>query len=65
MVRVPVVDSHPYVVHVSDCLDNLKPGDHIEIQWRGSSQAPYGSILLNPQTATSQDMIFLPSLCLY
>lgn len=48
MVRVPVVDSHPYVVHVSDCLDNLKPGDHIEIQWRGSIQAPYG-ILLNPQ----------------
>ncbi|KAI5393270.1 hypothetical protein KIW84_060403 [Lathyrus oleraceus] len=41
MVRVPSVDSHPYVVHVSDCLDKLKPGNHIEIQWRGNTQSPY------------------------
>ncbi|RDX86744.1 F-box protein, partial [Mucuna pruriens] len=40
MVRVPVVNSPPYVMHVSDCLD-LKPGDHIEIQWRGNTQCPY------------------------
>ncbi|XP_057451273.1 F-box protein At2g26850-like isoform X2 [Lotus japonicus] len=41
MVRVPAVDSLPYVFHVSDCLDNLKPGDRIEIQWRGNLQSPY------------------------
>lgn len=42
MVRVPPVDCHPYVVHISDCLDKLKPGNHIEIQWRASNQSPYG-----------------------
>ncbi|KAJ1435996.1 F-box-like domain superfamily [Sesbania bispinosa] len=41
MVRAPAVDSPPYVMHVSDCLDKLKPGDHIEIQWRGNTQVPY------------------------
>lgn len=41
MVRVPSVDSPPYVMHVSDCLDNLKPEDHIEIQWRGNTHCPY------------------------
>ncbi|KAJ1427861.1 F-box-like domain superfamily [Sesbania bispinosa] len=46
MVRVPSVDSPPYVMHISDCLDNLKPGDHIEIQWRGSAQSPYGMFLM-------------------
>lgn len=48
MVRVPSVDSPPYVMHVSDCLDNLKPEDHIEIQWRGNTHCPYG-IFLSPQ----------------
>ncbi|KAJ1440768.1 F-box-like domain superfamily [Sesbania bispinosa] len=32
--------------------DNLKPGDHIEIQWRGSAQSPYGMFLM-PQGAAS------------
>ncbi|TKY53463.1 F-box protein [Spatholobus suberectus] len=41
MVRVPSVDSPPYVMHVSDCLDNLKPEDQIEIQWRANTQCPY------------------------
>ncbi|KAL2326690.1 hypothetical protein Fmac_025748 [Flemingia macrophylla] len=41
MVRVPTVDSPPYVMHISDCLDDLKPEDHIEIQWRGNTQCPY------------------------
>ncbi|KAK7279001.1 hypothetical protein RJT34_24042 [Clitoria ternatea] len=41
MVRAPAIDSLPNVLYVSDCLDNLKPGDHIEIQWRGSTQCPY------------------------
>ncbi|KAK7344867.1 hypothetical protein VNO77_15052 [Canavalia gladiata] len=41
LVRVPAVDSPPNVMHISDCLDNLKPEDHIEIQWRGNTQCPY------------------------
>nr|KYP48923.1 F-box protein At2g32560 family [Cajanus cajan] len=41
MVRVPAVDLPPYVMYVSDCLDDLKPEDHIEIQWRGDKQWPY------------------------
>jgi len=45
MVRAPTVDTPPYVVHVSHCVDNLKPEDHIEIQWRPNTQCPYGIIL--------------------
>ncbi|CAJ1967746.1 unnamed protein product [Sphenostylis stenocarpa] len=41
MVRAPSVDSSPYGMHVSHCLENLKPEDHIEIQWRPSTQCPY------------------------
>nr|KYP48924.1 F-box protein At2g32560 family [Cajanus cajan] len=41
MVRVPAVDLPPYVIHVSDCLEDLTPEDHIEIQWRADTQCPY------------------------
>ncbi|XP_027364376.1 F-box protein At2g26850-like [Abrus precatorius] len=41
MVRIPAVHSPPFVMHVSDCLDSLKPEDHIEVQWRGNTQCPY------------------------
>ncbi|BAT96282.1 hypothetical protein VIGAN_08319700 [Vigna angularis var. angularis] len=41
MVRAPSVDTPPYVVHLSHCLDTLKPEDHIEIQWRPNTQSPY------------------------
>ncbi|KAK7828522.1 F-box protein At2g32560 [Quercus suber] len=40
--RAPPVDTPPNVLHVSDCLDDLKPGDHIEIQWRKAREFPYG-----------------------
>ncbi|XP_057461863.1 F-box protein At2g32560-like isoform X2 [Actinidia eriantha] len=40
--RAPAVDNPAHVVHVSDCLDDLKPGDHIEIQWRRTKEFPYG-----------------------
>lgn len=40
--RAPTVDTLPYVLHVSDCLDDLKPDDHIEIQWRKSKEFAYG-----------------------
>ncbi|KAB2615271.1 F-box protein [Pyrus ussuriensis x Pyrus communis] len=40
--RVPPVDSSAHDLHVSDCLNELRPGDHIEIQWRRNKEFPYG-----------------------
>ncbi|KAJ9544025.1 hypothetical protein OSB04_023732 [Centaurea solstitialis] len=40
--RSPAVDASPYDLHVSDCLTDLQPGDHFEIQWRKSKEFPYG-----------------------
>ncbi|CAN6719006.1 unnamed protein product [Malus baccata var. baccata] len=40
--RAAPVDTPPYKLHVSDCLHDLKPGDHIEIQWRRNNEFPYG-----------------------
>ncbi|CAN1236265.1 F-box protein At2g32560 [Linum grandiflorum] len=34
--------STPHCLHVSDCLNDLCPGDHIEIQWRRNKDFPYG-----------------------
>ncbi|KDP29248.1 hypothetical protein JCGZ_16637 [Jatropha curcas] len=40
--RASPVDTPAHDLHISDCLDDLKPGDHIEIQWRRSKEFPYG-----------------------
>ncbi|KAL5546624.1 hypothetical protein UlMin_006311 [Ulmus minor] len=40
--RAPPVETPPQMLHVSDCLHDLKPGDHIEIQWRRNKEFPYG-----------------------
>ncbi|KAL9248322.1 hypothetical protein vseg_021659 [Gypsophila vaccaria] len=40
--RVSPVDTSPHDLHVSDCLHDLCPGDHIEIQWRRNKEFPYG-----------------------
>ncbi|KAI4348593.1 hypothetical protein L6164_009301 [Bauhinia variegata] len=40
--RVPPIDISPQLLHTSDCLDDLRPGDHIEIQWRRNKEFPYG-----------------------
>lgn len=40
--RVPPVDTPSYELHISDSLFDLKPGDHIEIQWRRNKEFPYG-----------------------
>jgi hypothetical protein len=37
---------------VSDCFQELKPGDHIEIQWRGNTRVPYGRFILSSQILT-------------
>ncbi|KAL6525634.1 hypothetical protein OROHE_015941 [Orobanche hederae] len=41
-IRAPTVDTPANVLHVSECLDELKPGDHIEIQWRKNKEFLYG-----------------------
>ncbi|XP_074367311.1 F-box protein At2g32560-like isoform X2 [Apium graveolens] len=40
--RAPAVECGPHTLHLSDCLDDLKPGDHIEIQWKREREHPYG-----------------------
>ncbi|KAM7272974.1 hypothetical protein ACFE04_027638 [Oxalis oulophora] len=44
--RAPPVDTPPHDLHDSDCLNELKPGDHIEIQWRRNKDFPYGLFLV-------------------
>uniref|UniRef100_A0A0A9H1Z2 F-box domain-containing protein n=1 Tax=Arundo donax TaxID=35708 RepID=A0A0A9H1Z2_ARUDO len=41
-VRAPPVDTLAHDLHASDCLHELQPGDHIEIQWRRNKEFPYG-----------------------
>ncbi|GJN37988.1 hypothetical protein PR202_gb26994 [Eleusine coracana subsp. coracana] len=41
-VRAPPVDTLAHDLHASDCLHELRPGDHIEIQWRRNKEFPYG-----------------------
>lgn len=40
--RAPPVETTPHDLHSSDCLNELCPGDHIEIQWRRNKEFPYG-----------------------
>uniref|UniRef100_A0A7N0UEC2 F-box domain-containing protein n=1 Tax=Kalanchoe fedtschenkoi TaxID=63787 RepID=A0A7N0UEC2_KALFE len=40
--RAPVLDTPANALHISDSLSHLRPGDHIEIQWRRSKEFPYG-----------------------
>ncbi|KAI3450047.1 hypothetical protein Pfo_006712 [Paulownia fortunei] len=40
--RAPPVHTSPHDLHISDCLNELQPGDHIEIQWRRNKEFPYG-----------------------
>ncbi|KAK9062720.1 hypothetical protein SSX86_019909 [Deinandra increscens subsp. villosa] len=41
-IRGAPVDTSPHDLHISDCLNDLRPRDHIEIQWRRNKQFPYG-----------------------
>ncbi|XP_057480622.1 F-box protein At2g26850 [Actinidia eriantha] len=40
--RAPPNDTTPHDLHISECLNELRPGDHIEIQWRRNKEFPYG-----------------------
>ncbi|PIM97736.1 hypothetical protein CDL12_29791 [Handroanthus impetiginosus] len=46
-IRAPSVDTLANVLHISDCLDDLKPDDHIEVQWRKNKNFPYGMSLIS------------------
>jgi hypothetical protein len=46
--RAPPVDISPHDLHISDCLNDLHPGNHIEIQWRRKKEFPYGLFLSPP-----------------
>ncbi|XP_066310066.1 F-box protein At2g26850-like isoform X1 [Miscanthus floridulus] len=41
-VRAPPVSTPAPDLHASDCLEELRPGDHFEIQWRKNKDFPYG-----------------------
>ncbi|XP_020244508.1 F-box protein At2g32560-like [Asparagus officinalis] len=41
-IRAPPIDTPPHDLHISNCLNDLRPGDHIEIQWRRNKEFPYG-----------------------
>ena len=32
LIRAPPVDKSTHELHISDCLNELRPGDHIEVQ---------------------------------
>ncbi|XP_057484278.1 F-box protein At2g26850-like isoform X1 [Actinidia eriantha] len=40
--RAPPIDTNPHDLHNSVCLNELRPSDHIEIQWRRNKEFPYG-----------------------
>ncbi|WOG82968.1 hypothetical protein DCAR_0102141 [Daucus carota subsp. sativus] len=40
--RAAPIDNSPHDLHISECLNELHPGDHIEIQWRRNKEFPYG-----------------------
>ena len=44
--RAPPMDTPAHDLHASDCLHDLHPGDHIEVQWRRNKEFPYGELLL-------------------
>jgi hypothetical protein len=75
--RAPPIDTPPNVLHDSDCLDDLRPGDHIEIQWRKSKEFPYG-VFLNQHASiyeiftfnstalfVASALIFLVKICVF
>ncbi|RWW25953.1 hypothetical protein GW17_00009683, partial [Ensete ventricosum] len=39
--RPPPVNTPSHDLHISDCLSDLRAGDHIEIQWRRNKEFPY------------------------
>eukprot|EP00252_Welwitschia_mirabilis_P014196 TRINITY_DN3125_c0_g2_i1.p1 TRINITY_DN3125_c0_g2~~TRINITY_DN3125_c0_g2_i1.p1 ORF type:complete len:392 (-),score=61.90 TRINITY_DN3125_c0_g2_i1:321-1496(-) len=40
--RSPPIDTAAHDLYLSDCLNELYPGDKVEIQWRRNKEFPYG-----------------------
>ncbi|KAI4382150.1 hypothetical protein MLD38_008149 [Melastoma candidum] len=40
--KAPAVNTPPHDLHITNCLQDLRPGDSIEIQWRRNKGFPYG-----------------------
>lgn len=55
-IRAPPVSTPPHDLHASDCLDDLRPGDHFEIQWRKNKDFPYGT-LRSPLASSELDWL--------
>lgn len=69
-IRAPPVDSCPHDLHVSECLNELQPGDHVEIQWRRNKEFPYGIFHIIVQNASvlsisEKNLILLINKCIH
>ncbi|KAF8403669.1 hypothetical protein HHK36_011773 [Tetracentron sinense] len=53
--RSSPVDTPPHDLHASDCLNDLSPGDHIEVQWRKNKEFPYG-VFFKPYPSRLSDV---------
>jgi hypothetical protein len=60
-VRAPPVDTLAHDLHTSDCLHELRPGDHIEIQWRRNKEFPYGMFPSHPATLAFNALMLILS----
>jgi len=47
ILRSPPLDTPAHDLYLSDCLDKLQPGDHVEVQWRRNKDFPYGNLHFN------------------
>ncbi|MED6145738.1 hypothetical protein PIB30_028099 [Stylosanthes scabra] len=43
--RSSLVDTAPHDLHITDCLNDLHPGDHIDIKWKRNKEFPYDAIV--------------------
>uniref|UniRef100_A0A0D9W8J0 Uncharacterized protein n=1 Tax=Leersia perrieri TaxID=77586 RepID=A0A0D9W8J0_9ORYZ len=40
-IRAPPLSTPTHDLHTSSCLADLRPGEHLEIQWRKNKDFPY------------------------
>ncbi|KAI6685429.1 hypothetical protein NL676_031342 [Syzygium grande] len=65
--RSPPVDTSPHDLHPSDCLKDLCPGDHVEIQWKRNKKLPTvggtaSSVIWNRVTGTKITVVVLAAM---
>jgi hypothetical protein len=62
-VRAPSLATPAHDLHASDCLEELRPGDHFEIQWRKNKDFPYGMCVYLLHSDHRQDPVRYLSEC--